>query len=60
MILLYDIIDFDNIYGSRRVMVPTPKFAVFYNGNQSQPEVQEMRLSDSFEKKEGNDESYNT
>ncbi len=52
MVLLYDIIDFDNIYGSRRVMLPTPRFAVFYNGNQSLPEVQEMKLSDSFEKKE--------
>lgn len=52
MVLLYNIIDFDNIYGSRRVMLPTPRFAVFYNGNQSLPEVQEMKLSDSFEKKE--------
>ena len=37
-------------------MIPTPKFAVFYNGNESMPEKTEMRLSESFEKKNDNPE----
>lgn len=39
-----------NLYGRRRVKLPTPQFIVFYNGEENQPEVQELRLSDSFEK----------
>lgn len=40
-----------NIYGRRLVKIPTPHFVVFYNGEEEQPEVQELRLSDAFEKK---------
>lgn len=39
-----------NLYGRRRVTLPTPEFIVFYNGEENQPDVQELRLSDSFEK----------
>ena len=38
-----------NIYGRRLVKIPTPHFAVFYNGDEEQPEVYEQRLSDTFE-----------
>ena len=31
-------------------MIPTRKFVVFYNGEEKQPEIQELRLSDAFEK----------
>ena len=39
-----------NIYGRRLVKIPTPQFVVFYNGEEKQPEIQELRLSDAFEK----------
>ncbi len=41
----------ENLYGTTLVMVPTPKFVVFYNGTARQPERQTLRLSDSFIKK---------
>lgn len=39
-----------NRYQQKRMELPFPKFVVFYNGEQEQPEVFEMRLSDSFKK----------
>ncbi len=39
-----------NIYGYRLIKIPTPKFAVFYNGSEEQPERYEMRLSDAYAK----------
>lgn len=38
-----------NIYGRRLVRIPTPRFAVFYNGEEEQPEQYELKLSDAFE-----------
>lgn len=43
----------ENLYGTSRIMIPTPKFVVFYNGTTKQPERQTLRLSDSFDKKDG-------
>ena len=40
-----------NIYGSKLVKIPEPQFVVFYNGDREQPELQELRLSDAFQKK---------
>ena len=40
------------IYGSRKVMIPTPRFVVFYNGSDLQPDRQTLRLSDAYEKKQ--------
>ncbi|MCI8694354.1 MAG: hypothetical protein HFH91_16880 [Lachnospiraceae bacterium] len=37
-----------NIYGRRLVKIPTPRFAVFYNGAEEQPERYPQRLSDAF------------
>lgn len=37
------------IYGKKLVKIPTPKFAVFYNGKEEQPERYELKLSDAFE-----------
>lgn len=37
-----------HIYGRRIVKIPTPRFAVFYNGDEEQPEQYKLRLSDSF------------
>lgn len=38
----------ENLYGTRIVRVPTPKFIVFYNGIEDLPERQELKLSDAF------------
>ena len=40
-----------NIYGSKLVRIPEPQFVVFYNGDRDQPELQELKLSDAFQKK---------
>ena len=40
-----------HIYGSKLVKIPEPQFVVFYNGDRDQPELQELRLSDAFQKK---------
>lgn len=37
-----------NIYGRRLINIPTPRFAVFYNGEEEQPEQYELKLSDAF------------
>ena len=40
----------ENILSSRKIMLPTPKYVVFYNGTKETEETWKMRLSDSFEK----------
>lgn len=40
-----------DIYANKRVMLPLPQYIVFYNGTDDQPDRQELKLSDSFEKK---------
>ena len=42
----------NNLYGTKQVKIPTPKFVVFYNGKSQQPEIKELRLSDAFTIKE--------
>ena len=42
----------ENLYSAAIVRIPTPKFVVFYNGTDFQPERQILRLSDAFEKKQ--------
>jgi len=37
-----------NIYGRRLVKIPTPRFAVFYNGAEEQPEQYQLKLSDAY------------
>lgn len=39
------------LYSSNLVQIPVPRFVVFYNGTQEQPERRVLRLSDAFEKK---------
>ena len=38
-----------NIYGKTLVKIPTPRYIVFYNGNDSYPDKLELKLSDAFE-----------
>ena len=41
----------ENLYGSKLVKIPEPKFVVFYNGTDNLPERSELRLSDAYETK---------
>jgi len=41
-----------DLYGSALVKIPAPRFVVFYNGSEKQPERKVYRLSDSFSKKQ--------
>ena len=41
----------ENLYGSKQIKIPNPRFVVFYNGVDSQPERQTIKLSDAYEKK---------
>ena len=45
-----------DLYGSTLVKIPAPRFVVFYNGSEKQPERKIHRLSDSFSKKQENPE----
>ena len=40
----------ENLYGTALVRIPTPRFVIFYNGADSCPERQILKLSDAFEK----------
>lgn len=42
----------EKLYGKTLVRLPVPRFVVFYNGIDFQPEKQELRLSDAFEEKQ--------
>ncbi len=48
--LLQVLVKEKNLYGSRLVKIPTPRFVVFYNGVDEAPERQALRLSEAFEK----------
>ena len=39
-----------DLYSSVLVKIPTPRFVIFYNGMQQQPERKILKLSDAFEK----------
>ena len=38
-----------NIYGESLVKIPTPRYIVFYNGNDNYPDRLDLKLSDAFE-----------
>ncbi len=38
----------EDLYGHKRIPLPTPNFVVFYNGMENRPEKEVMKLSDSF------------
>lgn len=37
-----------NIYGRSLIKIPTPQFAIFYNGSEDQPEQYDLKLSQAF------------
>lgn len=39
----------DNLYGTKLVKIPTPRFMIFYNGAEDRPEKEILKLSDAFE-----------
>ena len=41
-----------NLYGSKLIRIPAPRFVVFYNGAAYQPEKQILKLSDAYEKRQ--------
>lgn len=45
-----------DLYGSNLIRIPAPRFVMFYNGVAYQPEIQTLRLSDAYEKKQENPE----
>lgn len=44
-----DFIKQRELYGRKPVKIPTPRFAVFYNGMEKRPEMETLLLSNSFE-----------
>ncbi|MEE1038502.1 MAG: hypothetical protein U0K95_04975 [Eubacterium sp.] len=42
----------ENLYGSKLIKIPAPRFIIFYNGEMEKPEHEMMRLSDAFSIKE--------
>lgn len=46
--ILEQMIKGKNIYSQKIVKIPTPRFAVFYNGEREQPEQYELKLSDAY------------
>ena len=38
----------ENLYGSKEIILPTPRFLIFYNGVQEQPERKVLKLSDMY------------
>lgn len=42
----------ENLYSKSLIRIPAPRFVVFYNGTDFQPEQQILHLSDAFEKKQ--------
>lgn len=41
-----------DIYSSKLIQLPMPQFVIFYNGNKTEPECQELHLSEAFGKSE--------
>ena len=46
---LYSTLTMDeNLYGSKQIKLPAPRFVVFYNGTDERPEYEELKLSDMY------------
>lgn len=48
--VLQGIVADKRLYSTKLIKIPTPRFVVFYNGTEEQPEQQVLRLSDAFER----------
>ena len=38
----------ENLYGTKAIQIPPPKFVIFYNGEAEQPDRKILRLSDLY------------
>lgn len=54
--VLQGIVQKRDLYGSALIRIPAPRFVVFYNGKEYQPERKLLRLSDAYQKKAGEPE----
>ena len=50
--LLSEEVSEERLFSRKRISIPEPKFIVFYNGNEQQPECREFRLSELWGNKE--------
>ena len=41
-----------NLYGTKRLELPVPRYVIFYNGKEKRPEREILKLSDSFKETE--------
>lgn len=41
-----------NLYGTKTILLPPPRFVVFYNGREEQPDHETVYLSDAYERKD--------
>lgn len=41
-----------NLYGTKLVKIPTPKFIIFYNGVEERPDIEYLKLSDMYTREE--------
>ncbi len=46
----------ENLYGTKKVEIPAPKFIIFYNGVEKRPERETLRLSDMYYSREEHSE----
>jgi hypothetical protein len=37
-----------NIYGHKLIRIPTPRYVIFYNGDEKRADIEKLRLSDAF------------
>lgn len=38
-----------NVYGTKLIQLPKPKYIIFYNGTEAHEDIEELKLSDAFE-----------
>jgi hypothetical protein len=41
-----------NLYGTKQIKLPTPKYVVFYNGEEEHADIEYLKLSDAFDGKD--------
>lgn len=47
-----------SFYASRQILLPSPRFVVFYNGTQQQPERRILKLSDAYQLPPGKEKDF--
>ena len=50
--LYSEIVDSENLYGKKRIEIPSPRFVVFYNGAEERPDKELLALSNLFSVKD--------